>query len=260
MNKKGSQEKYKTLLYDFADTVSRNEESANEFFREEGVDIEKYVAQGMKQIDAVLKNDKQIKKTENKTTARKSNLYFKRAVLAAEIASKLYNEPTFGHVKFQKLVYLGEQLCELASENHYSKQAAGPFDRKFMHSIDKEFKRQKWFEVKLEKQGNYPKYNYTPLENLNKYKQYYTKNFKLFDKKIQWLISTFKKSKTGEVELIATLYYCWKEIIESNEVFSEDVLITKFYKWSKEKSKYSRTEVKRGITWMNENELIPVIS
>lgn len=91
----------------------------------------------------------------------KKQIYFRRVVLAAEIASKLHDQPTFGHVKFQKLVYLCEQVSSMNLHSSYSKQAAGPYDRKFMHSIDKEFNKQKWFDVKLENKDGRNKYLYT---------------------------------------------------------------------------------------------------
>ena len=258
MNKKDNKERYVSLIHDIAESVSYNEESADLFFAEEGIDIDKYITKGLGQIESLTKKNDSRKLTPKSKSSSKSNLYFKRAVLAAEIASKLHNEPTFGHVKFQKLVYLGEQICELKADEYYSKQAAGPYDRKFMHSIDSQFKRQKWFEVKVEKKGRYSKYNYCPLEGVEKYKQYYNNYFSIFDKEIQWLISTFKKQKTDDVELIATLFYCWKEIKESPEIFSEKLLIERFYKWSKEKSKFPQSSVEKGINWMRENKLVPI--
>lgn len=249
MNNKSNRERYTSLMHDIADSVSLNEDSVDIFFAEEKVDIKEYVSKGVKQIKTLQK----------KSTSSKSNLYFKRAVLAAEIASQLCEEPTFGHVKFQKMVYLSEQICKLSADKNYSKQAAGPYDRKFMHSIDNQFKRQKWFEVKIEKKGNYSKYKYTPLESVDKYKKYYDNYYSSFKNEIQWLINTFKKKKTNDVELIATLFSCWKEIKESSDIFSEELLIERFYKWSKEKEKFSQDTVKNGIKWMKDNKLMPVI-
>ncbi|OQX75276.1 MAG: hypothetical protein B6D64_11935 [Bacteroidetes bacterium 4484_276] len=102
----------------------------------------------------------------------KKQIYFRRVVLAAEIASKLHNQPTFGHVKFQKLVYLCEQISKMNLHSNYSKQAAGPYDRKFIHSIDSELNRQKWFNIKQETVDGYKKFTYTPSVNLQKAKKY----------------------------------------------------------------------------------------
>lgn len=259
MNRNNTKERYVSLIHDIADSVSINEEVADIFFAEEGIDIDKFVSKGLEQIEPLIRKKDTGKRVTKNATSSRTNLYFKRAVLAAEIASQLYEEPTFGHVKFQKIVYLGEQLCELNADASYSKQAAGPYDRKFMHSIDDQFKRQNWFEVKIEKSGTYSKYKYTPLETVDNYKKYFSNYYSNFNDEIQWLIDTFKKRKTDDVELIATLFYCWKEILESSDIFSENLLIERFYKWSKEKGKFSKESVAKGISWMKENELIPIV-
>jgi len=189
----------------------------------------------------------------------KPNQYFKRAVLAAEIASQLYNEFTFGHVKFQKIVFLCEHVSNMEISGRYSKQIAGPYDRKFMHSIDQEFERQKWFKVTKQKNGKYEKYIYIPLIGLQKYKLYYTRYFAQEDDKIQYIINVFRKEKTNFVEMIATLYACWLEIISNNEIFSENLILKKFYDWSLEKEKYEREEVLNGIIWIREAGITPII-
>lgn len=192
-----------------------------------------------------------------KSCTNTQSIYFKRVVLAAEIINQLYTEPTFGHVKFQKIVYLCEQANSMQLDNRYSKQAAGPYDRKFMHSIDYELKKQNWFSVKKENVGKYEKYVFRPLDGLSKYKDYYNKYFSN-DNNIQILINLFRKERTDFVELVATLYSCWAEIIVNNDTFSEDLILMKLYAWSKEKKKYPEIEVKNTIKWMREKSLIPI--
>lgn len=244
----------KDQINELADSVSKNELTAETFLRNEGVDIDAFVKKGMKEIENLSETKKPKPESENK-----SKIFFKRVVLAAKIADELHNEPTFGHVKFQKLVYLGEQICSIDTEKRYVKQAAGPYDRRFMHSIDKALKKQNWFEVKKDN-GKYKRYFYIPLENLEKYNRYYHSYFSKDSQKIDWLISTFKNSKTDKVELIATLFSCWKELLNSQKEFSEDLLIDYFYDWSKEKKKFDIKEVQKGIQWMKNTNLVPLSS
>lgn len=186
-----------------------------------------------------------------------NNLFFKRVVLAAEIVSQLHDEPTFGHVKFQKLVFLCEQASNLNLEHLYAKQVAGPFDNKFMHTIDIEFKKQKWFKVERESKPGFIRFKYSPLEGCEKYKQYYNKYYSDLDDKIQWIINEFRTKRTDQVELIATLFACWLEILKDKELFSEDLLISKFYNWSEEKAKFSLPQVNFGIQWMKSQHFFP---
>src|SRR5690606_2254948 len=91
----------KDQLHDLADSVSKNELTAEIYLESEGVDIHAFVKKGLKEIEKLSK----LKKKNSQSSTNNSSLFFKRVVLAAKIADELHNEPTFGHVKFQKLVY-----------------------------------------------------------------------------------------------------------------------------------------------------------
>jgi uncharacterized protein YwgA len=194
--------------------------------------------------------------TKLKSTS-KSRDYFKRAVLAAEITSQLYDEPTFGHVKLQKLIFLCENMAGLDFNNMYSKQAAGPYDHKFMHSIDQQFQRQKWFEVKTEIKSGYTKCTYIPSLKFNDHQKYYATCFKSKSQEIQYVIDIFRIEKTRFVELIATLFSCWQELIKTKKMVNDQSLVTSLYAWSKEKAKYKEDEVLSALTWMKKNGFAP---
>lgn len=236
---------YKRILYDLADSVSYNEDTSTEYLKENGVDVDFYISKGI--IELKRREDSKYIK----------NSFFKRAVLAAEIANQLYSEQYFGHVKFQKIVYLCEQTINMNLETNYSKQAAGPFDNKFMYSIDSEFKNQNWFKVDLVDFGGYKNYKYEPLEGVNKYKKYYENYFQESNEKINWIINVFRKSKSSQVELVATIYFCLNEMVDKKEAFSKELLFNRFYEWSIEKKKFTRDQIISALDWMNENNLIP---
>jgi hypothetical protein len=243
------EKKYKKILYDLADSVSFNEDTSTEYLKENGVDFDFYISKGIGELE----------KRENNKQPRKitKNSFFKRAVLAAEIAHQLYEEKYFGHVKFQKIVYLCEQASNMNLKTSYSKQAAGPFDNKFMHTIDSEFKKQNWFKVELVDCGGYKNYKYEPLDGINKYKKYYENYFQESDEKIQWLINTFRKATTSQAELVATIYFCLNEIVDKKEIFSEELLFNRFYEWSIEKKKFEKDQIISALNWMNENSVKP---
>ncbi|GET20674.1 hypothetical protein [Prolixibacter denitrificans] len=188
---------------------------------------------------------------------RNKNTYFKRAVLAAEITSQLYEEPTFGHVKLQKLMFLCENIEGMNIRNHYSKQVAGPYDNKFMHSIDHEFKKQGWFNVKREKRGVITRYLYAPSNNYGSHRRYYNRYFSSSKGRIQWFIDVFKKAPFHKVELVATLYGCWLELIEKNQLVNDESLIKLLYDWSEQKKKFAWEDAQKAIRWMIENGVTP---
>jgi hypothetical protein len=199
----------------------------------------------------------ELEEYERKLEKQKSSLFFKRSVLAAEITAKLYNEPSFGHIKFQKLLYLSENICQISIKENYTKQAAGPYDRKFMHSIDMSFEKQKWFKIIKTKSGKFQLFNYEPSDNYGKHKSYFVKYFSQYDKKVQWLINTFGKVKTDKVELVATLFACWKELIDKGIEADEENLLLLFYNWSDRKQHFLRSRVILAIDWMKKNKLTP---
>lgn len=194
---------------------------------------------------------------EKEIKKEKSNLYFKRAVLAAEIASELNSEPTFGRIKFQKLVYLCEHVAKMGLQYRYSKQAAGPFDHKFMHSIEREFKKQNWFEVEKKKEGNFNRSKYIPLPGLDSYKKYYLAYFEGELEDISELINLFRKEKTDKAEIAATLFACYLELQHKKEAWTETQLLEIFYAWSPRKKQYSEMTVRATWVWMKEHNLIP---
>ncbi|RIV68684.1 hypothetical protein [Flagellimonas aequoris] len=208
--------------------------------------------QEIEEVEALKEHDKNISR-------QKSIVYFKRAVLAAEIVNKLKEEPTFGRVKFQKLVYLCEHACHMNLQDRYLKFTAGPFDNKFMHSINQEFKKQKWYEIEYKQSGGYVKPVYYPSDNFEKYKAYYKRYFGEMNDGIETIIELFRKMATREVELKATIYYCLLEINENNQLINNKTLIENFYKFSESKIQFSETEILNSLDWMNINGVFPSI-
>ncbi|WKK77019.2 hypothetical protein QYS49_07255 [Marivirga salinae] len=240
---------YLKFKHDMAEVVSSSANSAKNFLIEEGLDYDSLINSALSQIK------EKTKKVNKNADLSKGQLYFRRVVLAGEIAKQLHGEITFGHVKFQKLMFLSEKICKYNLKHRYLKQAAGPMDNKFMHSIDREFKKQKWFEVK--RVGAHNKFVYNPLPGLKKQENFYKSYYSTNHHKIQWLIDSFRSSRTHKVELVATLFACWEDLKDENVIINENTLTNKLYQWSKEKSKYRSEEIQGAIKWMEENNLKP---
>tara|TARA_R110002012_G_scaffold321986_1_gene553162 strand:- start:362 stop:1114 length:753 start_codon:yes stop_codon:yes gene_type:complete len=234
----------------FAESVSFNEETARSYLEENGVDLDKFIKNGINHIKASSKK-KEIRNSKS--------LFFKRVVLGAEIVNSLHMEKTFGHVKFMKLMYLCEQVSNMKLSARYVKQAAGPYDARFMHSIDKEFMRLKWFDVKVKSKTKFRTYQYIPADNLLSYQKYFN-NYYFSDRdNIAWLIKTFGKPPTSKVELIATIYSCLDEFVKKNEDYSTESLIERVFDWSVEKKrKFTKENIINAHEWMIEKGLVPV--
>ena len=192
---------------------------------------------------------KSIKSEQKKVT----NIdYHKRIVLAAEIVFQLNKEYTMGHLKLQKIIYLCENITTMSLHTNFLKQAMGPYDPSMMRSIDKQLKKNNWY---IFTPNNFPLYK--PLQNAGGHKVWYERYFSDQSSDINFLINTFRKSKSEKVELVATLYACWLEAIEKKMIISNALLIKMVYEWSKIKEKFSESTIQLAIEWMNETGIKP---
>ena len=183
-----------------------------------------------------------------------ANVYFRRSVLAAEISDRLCDEPTFGHVKMEKILFLTERLCHINIGSHYHRDAAGPYDNRALRSIDSQLKKQKWFEVRRTEKGN----RYVPMQNRGKHKTYFDKYFSAVLPTFEKIIDTFKTQNTERCEIVATLYSAWEDLLHSNKPFTDaDIVNEVLNNWHESKKRISQDRWLSAIQWMRENGFAP---
>ena len=135
---------------------------------------------------------------------------------------------------------------------NFLQQAAGPYDPKMARSIDKQLKSKKWFiynKTELLK--------YQPLEKAGEHKADFEKFFAKEKESIQYIINTFKTSKSDVIEIVGTLYACWKKLIEEQQIVSDELLSKRFYEWSAEKAKFEESRVVKTLRWMEKKGMVP---
>ncbi|MBK8506148.1 MAG: hypothetical protein IPL46_30495 [Saprospiraceae bacterium] len=200
------------------------------------------------------KESLEAKVVDNRTYSSSKNGYFRKIVLAAKIAHELYMEPTFGRVKFVKILFICEKIVQLELETKYRKYAAGPLDPKYIYSIEGEFKKQQWFQVvKRDRIG----VRYEPSDKISNYKKYFDRYYANQSKQILQIIELFRKEKSDFCEIVATLYAVWKELLENKALVNNATLSNAFFAWSKEKKKCTPDKVGEAIKWMRSNDITP---
>ena len=210
------------------------------------------IKQGMMQ--QLLTGKIRLVETTVKTNATTANVHFRRSVLAAEIAERLYEEPTFGHVKMEKMLFLTERLCHIDIGSHYHRDAAGPYDNRALRSIDSQLKKQKWFEVRRTEKGN----RYVPMQNRGKHKAYFDKYYSAVLPTFDKIIDTFKTQNTERCEIVATLYSAWEDLLHSNKPFTDaDIVNEVLNNWHESKKRISKERWLSAIQWMRENGFAP---
>ena len=210
------------------------------------------IKQGMMQ--QLLTGKIRLVETAIKTNVTSANVHFRRSVLAAEIAERLYEEPTFGHVKMEKMLFLTERLCHIDIGSHYHRDAAGPYDNRALRSIDSQLKKQKWFDVKRTEKGN----RYVPMQNCGKHKSYFDKYYSTVLPIFEKIIDTFKTQNTERCEIVATLYSAWEDLLHSNKPFTDtDIVNEVLNNWHESKKRISQDRWLSAIQWMRENGFAP---
>ena len=178
--------------------------------------------------------------------------YYKRTLLATEIVWQLQKEPTLGHLKLQKLIYLAQESSTMQLPTNFLQQVAGPYDPKMARSLDKQMKTKKWFEYKKTEL-----LKFKPLEKAGEHKTDFEKFFTNEKESIQYIIDTFKTAKSDSVELVGTLYACWKKLIVEKQIVTDDLLSKRFYEWSEEKAKFEPNRIIKALRWMETKGIVP---
>lgn len=210
------------------------------------------IKQGMMQ--QLLTGKIRLLNSVTKTNTTTANVHFRRSVLAAEIAERLYEEPTFGHVKMEKMLFLTERLCHIDIGSHYHRDAAGPYDNNALRSIDSQLKKQKWFEVRRTEKGN----RYVPMQNCGKHKSYFDKYYSHVASTFDKIINTFKTQNTERCEIVATLYSAWEDLLHSNKPFTDaDIVNEVLNNWHESKKRILQDRWLSAIQWMRENGFVP---
>ena len=193
-------------------------------------------------------------KQEAKSADRRANVHFQRSVFAAEIVERLHAEPTFGHVKFQKLIYLAEHMCKVDIGANYHRDAAGPYDNQALRSVDNQLKNSKWFEArKLD-----GRYQYVPLEKHGGHKQYFDRYFAGVGTTFDDVIDAFKTASTEQCEIVATLYSAWDDLLKQGQPASDQAIVDQVLNhWHDAKKRIEADRWHKALDWMREMGFVP---
>jgi type I restriction enzyme S subunit len=194
------------------------------------------------------------RKASERTDGRRANIHFMRSVLAAEIIDRLHEEPTFGHVKFEKMIFLVEHLCDVNTGSTYHRDAAGPYDNRAMRSIDSQLRKQKWFDAqKVE-----DRYRYQPMTNRGKHKEYFERYFSGIGASFDAVIKTFRGLTTERCEIVATLFAAWKDLLQQNGPVSDDAIVNEvLHNWHESKKRIPEDRWRKALSWMRDKSFVP---
>ncbi len=187
---------------------------------------------------------------------RTANIHFRRSVFAAEIVQRLHQEPTFGHVKFEKLIFLCEKRCGVDTGSTYRRKAAGPYDNRALRSIDSQLKKQQWYEARKGDKG----YRYVPSGKAGGHSEYFDRYFGDVASRFDEIIDIFRTAKTDQCEIVATLYAAWEDLLAKGDHVTDDQLVEQvLHHWHPSKQKIAESRWRRALVWIRAKGLTPQI-
>lgn len=201
------------------------------------------------------KIDVREKSQKTKRNKKGGSQYFRRTVFAAKIVDDLCEEKTFGHVKFQKCLYLIQHHLQLDNLlESYKRMAAGPYDNRLIRSVDSQLKKKQWFEAQKIGKG----YKYKRLEKYQEYEPYFKRYFEQQESEIEKLISLLRPLDTQRCEIIATLYAAWNDFLLQNKPIDDSQIVDEVLtNWNESKNTIPRERWMKALDWMRKKKLIP---
>ncbi len=202
--------------------------------------------------EAVVNPKRILKRIENDNAEVTQVDYHKRLTLAAEIVYQLHDDHYMGHLKLEKMLYLCQNVANISIYVNFLKQAMGPYDPVMMRSLDKRFEMNRWFKYNF---TSFPKYS--ALEKVGEHRLWYNRYYQDHLDDINSLISTFRIFNGDQIELVVTIFECWKELIEDEMDFSIGLIKKKVYAWSENKKKFKEKQIENAVSWMEEKGIFP---
>ena len=183
--------------------------------------------------------------------------HFARAILSAEIVHRLYQEPTFGRTKHQKIFHLCEYIAQIGEiQGQYHRDAAGPLDNKLIYANEDELKRQKWFET-ISRDGG-KGHAYKPLEKAGEHRQYVERFWPDKLPGVGILIELMRAWKTEQCEIFCTTYAAWNDLILWGKEPTDDAILHEILEcWHESKRRIPEERWKKAIEWMKKSGFAP---
>ena len=203
---------------------------------------------------SAAKNARASPKSRDRSPVFKANAY-QKGTLAARIVSALYNESSFGDVKFQKVIYVVEHHARLgALQSSYKRYGHGPHDNQLFNGVKGTMKKNGWFEAVRENGRTY----FKPLDDPEGFVPTYQKIWGDYEDKIQEVIELFRPLLTRPAEIAATLYAVWNDyLIEGRSFQDADLVHEARHNWDPKKKAIHDREWYDGLSWLRKVGLIP---
>lgn len=177
--------------------------------------------------------------------------------LAGYIVANLKNDKNFGRVKFAKTLYLTQHLCEIDLGLDWKRQAAGPYNEKDLKLVESTLKSDLGIvaDTKMVEGKKYIKYKVDGNIQTNELIEEFDTSKK---RKIKDWVQWFKPFSTEKMELIATVFAAWNDMLLKGESVTMRKIIEEVREnWAPSKIKFSEQRIRQEVEFMKQNDLVP---
>lgn len=182
----------------------------------------------------------------------------RRVALGALIVDALAADPHLGRTKLAKVLYLADVSQDLQLRMKYRREAAGPLDPRALYNA------KTGIEAIAESRGYFAgvqKGSSVRYEVGASLRDVIDRGSSLFGDKltgIHRVIEQCRSLSTDQVEIVATLYACWNDLLLSRKATSDEVILSEFLtKWHDKKKRFAKVRLMKALAWMRAQQLIP---
>lgn len=178
------------------------------------------------------------------------------AAVQAEIVRRFPKDATLGRKKLFKLSYLAAALANAKTERPLKQDAAGPYDGKLQADAEAHAASQKWFTAnKVARDPGEAHYR-----TGTKASEVTTTSKALLGShwtNFEALLAAAKHWDSKAAELHATTHAAWNGLLAGSKTAPESAIVDVFFSWSKEKTKFSASQVRGAIATLRKLGLEP---
>ncbi len=200
----------------------------------------------------------QSSRIEIPTSTNFQKVLARRVALAGLLVSELHGDPHFGRTKLAKLFYLADRKAGLHLQTDYAREAAGPLDQRALYNerfgIEAVAARHQVF--RSEQKGRMVRYQ--RVADASAIDLFAREQLGEKADQVIGIVDACRNLSTDQAEIIATLHACWNDLILRQEPVTDDAVIAEFHgHWHPQKTRFSRTRLRKAIEWMRVHDLVP---
>ena len=181
-----------------------------------------------------------------------------REAIACYTVRRLAKHKSFGRTMQAKVLYMAEAHCKQSLGGTWRRQARGPYDG-WIGDFEAQAKQANWFSAtETTLTSGKPKVVYTPGTALDTKANEALVVLGVQASEFDRLLTLFSEKTTEEVEIIATLFAAWNDLLlDANTPSDDDIVKVVREQWHPDKARFTPDALKRWMTWMRQQHLTP---